>query len=161
LHIPISFADLEKLGSSKLFVHGIIPFPGGMNHLLQNSGLFPYPNDFSVKGLVEGFTVTPQASIGTLTGWACNYGISKSISVHVYVGGPYGQGQYLKNGIANAAVDSSVSDKCGTSGIAHRFSIPITQSEMQTYRGQKFFVHGISAVSGYSNNLLGNGGVFP
>jgi hypothetical protein len=156
--VPISFAEIDRLGSGKLFVHGIVPFPGGQNSLLSNAGVFP---DLSVKGWVERFTATPQTGGGNLIGWACNNGISKSIRIHVYVGGQAGQGRFLKEGIANVDLDSTISSNCGTLGTAHRFSIPITQSEMQAYTGQKFFAYGITSVPGYVNNLLGNGGLFP
>jgi hypothetical protein len=156
--VPISFAELDRVGTGKLFVHGIVPFPGGVNSLLSNAGVFP---DLSVKGWIDRFTATPQTGGGNLIGWACNNGIAKSIRVHVYVGGQAGVGRFLKEGIANVDLDSSVSTVCGTTGVPHRFSIPISQSELQTYTGQKFFVHGITTVPGYVNNLLGNGGAFP
>jgi hypothetical protein len=67
-------------------------------------------------------------------------------------------GSYLKAGTANLPSEAVISSACGTSGISHRYLIPVSISDLMN--GKKFFVHGISAVSGYSNKLLENGGKF-
>jgi serine protease len=153
--IPFSFAELDALNGRKLFVHAISVFPG-RNSLLPKSGVFP---DFSVKGNIDGFF--PSASGGSLMGWTCNSRIAKSIAVHVYYGGAFGQGTFLKSGIANLASEPAVSSACGTSGVQHRFSIPISSAELALLNGSKFFVHGISQVTGWGNPLIGGSGIFP
>jgi subtilisin family serine protease len=156
--IPLTFDDLNSLNGKKLFVHGISAVSGYANALLQNSGKFP---DFGIKGSVDNFVSTLTG--GNLNGWACNFGISTSVSVHIYSGGAAGQGGvFLKAGTANLTTEAAISNACGTWNTAHRFSVPISNSELNSLNGKKIFVYGISAVNGYANALLGNGGgLFP
>jgi subtilisin family serine protease/fructose-specific component phosphotransferase system IIB-like protein len=154
--IPLTFAEIGSLNGKKLFIHGISAVPELPNLLLSNSGTFP---EFSVKGYVDAFA--SSSSGGNLFGWACSYGIAQSIYVHLYAGGAFGQGTFLKAGYANATSESAVSAVCGTSGVSHRYSIPFTSAEIKSLNGKKLFVHGISAISGWPNLLLSNSGAFP
>ncbi len=90
-------------------------------------------------------------------GWACHRGWSGSIDVHLYAGGPAGEGTVVKASTANVASEAAVQEACGTTSGAHRFRIPLTSAELAEYGGQAIYVHGISPVDN-PNLLLGRSG---
>jgi hypothetical protein len=155
--IPISFSELDSVNGKKFFIHGNSGLPGVVNSLLVNSGAFP---DFSMKGNVSA--LVPTSTGANLNGWACNFGISKSINVRVYAGGPEGQGTLLKSVFASNTNGDVVAAACGTSG-SHRFSIPFTSAEIADLKlnGKKLFVDGVAAVAGWPNTLLTGSGLLP
>ncbi len=154
--IPLSYAELSLLAGKKLFVYGISSVLGWPNSLLDNSGIYP---DLSIKGNIDGLATSASGAV--LSGWACNSKISRSIDVHVYYGGVFGVGSFLKVATANVANEPAVSSVCGTSGVSHRFSILLSNAELSLLAGKKLFVYGISSVSGWPNSLLGNSGIYP
>jgi hypothetical protein len=129
---------------------------GWPDNLISNSGVFP---GNSVLGKINKFV--PTATGGNLVGWACSSGVSRSIDLHVYAGGAAGIGRFLKSASTNVVAHQKVSLYCRTSNIPHRFEIPFTFSEIDALNGRKLYVYGLSAIAGWSNNLLGNSGEFP
>lgn len=106
-------------------------------------------------------TIDPPANSFSNTyairGWACERGSSQSIKVHVYLGGPAGQGKIFKSVTANLASEQAVSNSCQSSGRAYRFKVPISHAEATLHNGKTIFVHGISR-PGSPNPLLNNSG---
>ena len=109
-----------------------------------------------VLGTIEGVAAGTSAVI---TGWACSTGLPQSIQVALYLNGPAGSGTGIGTYSANLTSDSSIASSCGSTGSAYRFSIPLTDTQRQTYVGQGIYVHGISPV-GNPNNLLANSGTY-
>jgi hypothetical protein len=108
-----------------------------------------------VKGNVEA------AAGDVLTGWACANGLGDSIGVHVYAGGPAGQGgTMVAAAVANQPSEPAVANACGVGGGAFRFAIALTDDMKARFGGQALFVHGLSPVGG-DNKLIGNSGVVP
>ena len=92
-----------------------------------------------------------------LVGWACDSSISRSISVHIYVGGPAGQGSYLRSVQANLGNEAAVNTACETSGSRHRFVVPLTEAELRAHAGRSIHAYGISLRDG-PNRALNNSG---
>lgn len=113
----------------------------------------PPPRGGPVLGWVEGF------SGNTLSGWACDKNVAKSIDVHFYLDAPAGGGGIGPLGlVANLPRERAVGLACGTSGIAHGWSVDATPYRA-AYAGKRIFVHGLST-SGGPNPELNNSGVF-
>lgn len=110
-----------------------------------------------VEGNIDGYYM--QGSQLVLSGWACVVGHSASIDVHVYKDGAYGSGTWFNYGTANLASEPSISTTCQTSGVNHRFKIPISGSDMLNDGGSPLYVHGINPNSGI-NLLIANSGRF-
>ncbi len=139
-----------------IFVHGIQP-NGGSNLLIGNHGILStaVPNNTPIAGYINKVTFIDGKFY--VMGWACATGINQSIRVAIYKGGAYGTGTWVVEGNANLWQDSGLSNRCGTSGVAHQFSIPLPDG---TPTGQAIYVYGIHpyhGIGGY-NALLGNSG---
>jgi hypothetical protein len=94
-----------------------------------------------------------------ILGWACQKNINSSISVHVYVGGPAGTGQFLKAVVADSNSEAAVANVCGIEGRNYRFRIPLTYEELQNHQSKAIYIHGI-ATAGAPNSLINNSGRF-
>src|SRR4051812_7513901 len=78
----------------------------------------------SIRGHVDGkVTLNGQRYI---SGWSCGYRDSRSIDVHLYLGGQAGQGRYAGEYPANLPAEPAVTALCESGSAAHRFLIPIT-----------------------------------
>ncbi|UPG95257.1 hypothetical protein [Luteibacter aegosomatissinici] len=106
-----------------------------------------------VIGNIDGIA----ADNNSINGWACSTGLSQSIDVHLYVGGPAGSGAFLRAVTANLASESAIQQACHGSGSAYRFSIPLLEADKVTYYGQALYVHGISPVGGTNDLVTGSG----
>lgn len=105
-----------------------------------------------VMGWVDGF------SGNTLSGWACDKGMPKSIDVHFYLDGPPpgGIGPFVTT--TNLTREMAVVSACGTSYATHGWSVDAAPARA-AYAGRKIYAYGIS-VSGGPNLELHNSGVF-
>jgi YD repeat-containing protein len=110
----------------------------------------------TVVGNIDG--VSPGAD-PTLVGWACSTGLSATISVHLYAGGPAGTGTIVGVYQANFASESAVQAACHATGTAYRFSIPLTEDSRVQFARQPLYVHGISPV-GNANLVITGSGTF-
>lgn len=112
----------------------------------------PPPPRGEVMGWVDGF------SGNTLSGWACDKGMPKSIDVHFYLDGPPpgGIGPFVTT--TNLTREMAVVSACGTSFATHGWSIDAAPARA-AYAGRKIYAYGIS-VSGGPNLELHNSGVF-
>jgi hypothetical protein len=112
------------------------------------------PLDRSVIGNFDG--IVQSGSRYYLSGWACARTYSGSIDVHVYAGGPAGQGSFVFSGTANVASEPAVAAACNSTGSNHRFWLQIPYN---SYGGQPIYIHGISPF-GLANNTIGGSGAF-
>lgn len=103
-----------------------------------------------IIGNVDGFTGD------TLVGWACAQGLNQSIDVHVYVGGPAGEGANVRIARADLASDAGVTARCADQGAGHRFAIDMTDLK-DAHGGKAIYVHGISP-NGRANLLIQGSG---
>lgn len=110
-----------------------------------------------VTGYVDRVTlVNGQARI---TGWACDYGVSESIQIHVYLGGSAGKGgKNIGAQVASENSEAGVNFACADATMTHhRFTYIVPAAQLNIYGNQKVFVHGISKTGG-ANSLLTNSG---
>jgi hypothetical protein len=95
-----------------------------------------------------------------LQGWACMVGSMESIPVHVYLGGPVGQGGKMwKTFTPNGSNEPAVSKECGTSGTQYRFNIELPTGANALPSGQKIFMYAMSPL-GIGETTLANSGVY-
>ena len=108
-----------------------------------------------LKGYVG--SVVSKGAQQVVKGWACHPGWNGSIDVHLYVGGPAGQGTIVKGAKANHSNEPAVNAACGGTKGSHRYEITVTASELKEHGGKLVYVHGISPV-GSGNFLLTQSG---
>ena len=111
-----------------------------------------------VTGNIDGVPIdgSGNASIG---GWACSTGLTESISVDLYLGGPAGTGTFIGRYAANQSSEPAVASACNVSSGSYRYSIPLSTTTRSQYVGQAIYIHGISPI-GTDNLLLANSGNF-
>jgi len=73
------------------------------------------------------------------------------------VGGEAGAGAFAVAGTADRPSESDVSNACQTTGVAHRFSLPLDTALRTTHAGKAFHVHGI-APPGSANLVIAGAG---
>ncbi|MFT4807327.1 MAG: hypothetical protein ACI9LX_000644 [Paraglaciecola sp.] len=156
--IPITNSEVQAHQGKAIYVHGISSI-GSANLTITKSGHYKVPT--APVSQVKGYIDRISGSFGTykLDGWACQTGYKDSIKVHVYVGGAAGTGKILKGASANQSSETGVASACGSTGVNYRFSIPITNSEVQAHQGKAIYVHGISVI-GSSNLTLAKSGSY-
>lgn len=114
-------------------------------------------NNSQVLGNIDGAPTTANPTIG---GWACSSGLTQSIDVQLFVGGPSGGGgTRIGTYTANQPSESAVATSCGAAGANYRFSIPLAAATDSQYAGSAIYIYGNSPV-GNSNNLLSNSGQY-
>ncbi len=101
-------------------------------------------------------SVSRQNNFATAKGWACVQGLAQSITIHIYVGGPYGQGQFIGSARANISSEAGVSNVCKTSRVAHRFEVK--GQDNGSFKGKALYIYGINPVNGKPNKLIGGSG---
>jgi len=126
----------------------------GKNALLQSCEFNVILSSAAVKGVVDAY----DAETRKVKGWACKYGNQQSIDVHLYLGGPAGQGFYITAATANLPTEGNVSIACATNGVPHRFAIPISAEVARIFRGKPIFVHAIDPVVGNQNYKIAKSG---
>jgi hypothetical protein len=134
----------------RLLQEGIVWF-GAPTPLQQVAVRSPY----QIIGHVDG--VIREGGQTVLVGWACASYHAASIDVHVYSGGPAGAGTFVTVARADRTAEPLVSAACATTGVAHRFRIPLDAHEL-AHGDRAIFVHGISP-HGYANDVIGGAGV--
>lgn len=156
--ILISNQAVTAYGGQGLYVYGL-SLSGGANLAIQGSGAFTVPTQpWGVTGGIDGLTAVSGGY--QLNGWACDYSVSQSIAVHVYVGAAAGTAgaQFLTNGMANFPSEPGVNTACGTAGgTPHRFGIFISHAMVNAHALKPLYVHGIS-VSGGGNHSIARSG---
>jgi hypothetical protein len=114
-------------------------------------------NNSQVTGNIDGAPTAASPSVG---GWACSTGLTQSITVEMFVGGPSGGGGTLIGSYtANQPSEPAVATSCHTSGANYRFSIPLATATRSQDAGEPIYMYGVSPV-GNSNAALSNSGVY-
>ena len=113
----------------------------------------PEPDPVEIRGNIDG------VNNGTISGWACEAGISTSIDIHVYGRDSAGNERIIGGYRANRSSEAAISTSCRTSGIPHRFNVQLTESQLQSFAGQSIHVYGIST-TGVPNAAIGNSGTY-
>ncbi len=88
-----------------------------------------------------------------LHGWACQKAHPSSIDVHVYVGGDSSTGIFMAPAQANLASEPAIAALCETTGVNHRFLIPVDFDQITSHPGEGVYIHAISP-SGPPHPLL-------
>lgn len=91
----------------------------------------------NITGNIDNVTATE------ITGWACLKNRAQSIQVHVYAGGPAGQGSYVGAATANLTTEAAVRTACGVGSGNYRFKFAVTDSMLRNFSGKPVHVHGI------------------
>ena len=112
-----------------------------------------------VVGHIDGVTVDASGNDASVSGWACSLGLPRSITVHLYVGGPFGTGTMIGGYDATVASEPAVAAACGVASGSYRFVIPLANDTRSQYAGQKIYVHGVSPV-GNDNDLIADSGTY-
>ncbi|TXH69892.1 MAG: hypothetical protein E6Q88_08895 [Lysobacteraceae bacterium] len=108
----------------------------------------------TIRGVIDGVVNN------SVNGWACSYGSSLSVDVHLYVGGSAGSGTVIGGYGSDNVSEIQVAQACGSIGKAYRFSIPLSTATRRAHAGKKIYIHGIHPTGAYSNALISNSGVF-
>jgi cell migration-inducing and hyaluronan-binding protein len=143
-----------------LYVHGI-SLSGQRNLTINQSGTFKMPADTLpvVTGKIE--KAADMGAFFRLSGWVCQYGVSTSLDVHLYSGGPAGGGgTFVKSASANLASSTTVSALCGTEGLAYGFNLDVTREEYEPHVGEAIYIHGIHKVGDFVNAAVSGSGSF-
>lgn len=95
---------------------------------------------------------------GEIRGWACSSGVNSSIDVHLYLGGPAGQGGAMVGSYrADRVSEPQVATACVAGGQNYRFAIPIAGDWTTTHAGRPIHVYGISPVGAVNTAIPGSG----
>lgn len=80
----------------------------------------------------------------SVTGWTCLKGSPLSLTIKIFIGGPYGQGTEVDgNWIASSPNELAVNERCQNKNSSHRFSVKIPSSILNTMPGQPVYVYGV------------------
>ncbi len=155
----ISKQTMLQYRNKPIYVYGIKANSSATNQLLTKSGTINVQNFSDQSVIGYNGAVSETATQVIFTGWTCQSNVAKELSVHIYTGGPAGQGgQFLVAGSTTVNHEQAVTDRCGATGVRHRFRIAVNKSSITAHRGRTIYAHGISTIPGYSNLALLNGG---
>lgn len=154
--VPITLAQRQQLGGKRINAYGISPRGAEYTRPITNSGSFTVPMA-ATTGAITGIGKDANWN-HYVEGWACSVGVSSSIDVHLYVGGPSGTGTFAVVAPANLPSDASIGNACQTQGRSYSFRIPLTNATRDAYDGKPIYVHGISVVASQPSNLLTHSG---
>lgn len=132
---PLDENFIIQNGGKAIYIHGLSPV-GASNDTISGSGAVAVPASV-IKGRIEGIQDNKA-----IVGWACSAGLSRSIDVHMYAGGPAGSGTIAAIASANLASEPGVASACSSSGSNYRFSIPVTEDLIRSQGGKPFYIHG-------------------
>ena len=112
-----------------------------------------------VLGNIDGVNIDASNN-ATISGWACSAGLTQSIGVEVFAGGPSGGGgTRITTATANVASEPAVATACQSTGTAYRFSVQLTSTLRSQYPGAAIYMYGDSPV-GVGNLVLNGSGSF-
>lgn len=116
--------------------------------------LIGYGLDTQVVGQIDEVTHDAQWN-WFAGGWACSTGSNASVGVSLHV-----DGKHLASGAANLSSDASVAAACQTTGVAHRFRLPISLNHRWLYGGKTISVVGKSPRGAGHDRALANHAAF-
>lgn len=110
------------------------------------------------QGAIQG-DLWSVANRMTLSGWACAFGNTTPVSVHIYAGGPYNQGGTWVAGVtSNLASSAAVRQACGVSTGNFNFSYTMPYEQFFANAGKKLYVYGVcNGQAGCNTGFLSNG----
>ena len=110
----------------------------------------------SIKGHIDNIIF--ENNTYYINGWACQVGDPQSIQVHVYLDGSYQDGgSFFKAAFADYTSEPQVSTACQTTGVNHRFRIPIHYDELKVDASREIHVNAISKQSNINPPIGGSG----
>ena len=133
--ISVSSALVSQYAGKAVHVFGISPWGLANNELLNPTSAVLPPASSAAAAPIA---VSPSAnttisypatsshnvlgifgvdSSGVISGWACVTGLSDSIPIHFYVGGPAGIGAFAAATTANLSNETAVNQQCSSNGI--------------------------------------------
>jgi cell migration-inducing and hyaluronan-binding protein len=155
--IPLTSSMISKYANQPLYVHGI-SLSQQSNLAINQSGKFMMPAP-AVIGKIE--SAVDMGTFFRVAGWACQYNVLDSLSVHLYSGGPAdGGGTFINSASANLPSTAAVGAQCGTGGLAYGFNIDVTREQYEAHVGEAIYVHGIHKVGSYPNSAVSGSGDF-
>lgn len=80
-----------------------------------------------------------------IRGWVCDYGVSQSITAKLYFAAPLPDGKFHEQQTTAQSTESAVHNACSTRSVSHRFDFRVKSADAVKYKGQKIYVHGVSA----------------
>ena len=89
--IPVPPGKEESVVGQGIQVKATSNFWPWLTVVIGNSGTFRYP-DNTIRGYIDGAPYDGNQVF--VSGWACAGGITQSVNVHVYAGGPAGIGSW-------------------------------------------------------------------
>ena len=90
-NIPVPPGKEESVVGQGIQVKATSNFWPWLTVVIGNSGTFRYP-DNTIRGYIDGAPYDGNQVF--VSGWACAGGITQSVNVHVYAGGPAGIGSW-------------------------------------------------------------------
>jgi YD repeat-containing protein len=108
----------------------------------------------SVTGTIDSFVDGANASLG---GWTCSTGLTTSLDVRLYAGGPAGTGTSVGVYHANLASEPAIQVPCHAAGSNYRFSISFAEADRIAFAGKPLYVYGLSVTGGADVQLTGSG----
>ena len=116
----------------------------------------PGPLPGEVQGYVDPIQVINNRSV--LKGWACTVGSNSPTDLHVYLGGPAGQGGTFKGAFRTSApAESAVHQICQNDArVPNRFEIDVTDW-IATDAGARIYVHALNPQN-YRNYFISQSG---
>ena len=132
--------------------------PGGLSTESETVGYGLYCNRPVINEVIGYLdAVSKNASGSYISGWACDYGKSNEIDLHIYVKGATKQ-EMIMAVKANLPSEEAVNFACADPSMsAHRFHARIPDSVMSAYPGAAVYAYGIST-SGKENAPIANSG---
>lgn len=127
-------------------------YDAGSNRTRTEVTRTDFPQSTTVNGYVDQVAHAGEWQ-WYIFGWACTTGSSTPIDVHAYA-----EGSFIAAGQANLPSEANVAAACGSSGMAHRYQLPISLAQRQQLGGKKITVYGISPQGAAYNKPLGNSG---
>ncbi|WP_445356078.1 polysaccharide lyase [Microbulbifer sp. EKSA008] len=92
-----------------------------------------------------------------VSGWACQKGVFKSVSVGLYLGGDSRSGFPLKVSRADQKSSKGIANICDTQGVPHGFKFYLNYEEMKKFVRKKIYVHGFSSNQGRFRAISNSG----
>ncbi len=108
----------------------------------------------AVIGTIDSYVDGANAALG---GWTCSTGLTASLDVRLYAGGPAGTGTSLGVYHANVASEPALQGPCHAAGDKYRFMITFSEADRIAFAGKPLYVYGLSVTSGADVQLTGSG----
>lgn len=112
----------------------------------------------SVVGNFEALTINSNGT-AILRGWACVEKYNTSIRIHIYGVAPAGGSgaKFLADSLAGEVREQAVGTVCKNNITAHGFTVMLSKDQVDTYRNQKIYVHGLHPDPTGAKNIVING----